>query len=501
MGVIIRQSLKRSIIHYLAVVIGAVNMLFIYSRWTREYGLAQTIIDDALMLSPFLLLGVNALPVRFFPQFSDDEKKRHAFFSLIFTGAIVGIVFTLLIFLIFRLHLRDALVNADDDPLFSSYVFWSVPLAMVVAISSLMSGMASILHRIVVPAIYEQLLPKIGLGLIILAVAYFTWSTHIFMLVYVGLYTLIMLGTLFYFWRLARPQWVPFWKYFTKADYSEFRIYMLYGIIGSIGVALAFRIDTFMVTKLMNDVQTTGVYKIIIYFTTFVEIPYMSIAIIAGPILSKAITDNNLGEVKSIYQNASIILTVLGGWIMLGLLVNVKELFGILPNSEYYEGAFLTVLFSGLARFINLLFSTDNEIISYSKYFRFNFYMIMLLAVSNVIFNFILIPKFGFTGAASATLISMVLFSLGKVLFIYYRFHIWPFTAATAFTLLLGLAVFFVVNAISIPGSDVIKIIVKGVLVTGLFLGPVLFFRWAPQLNTLIVNVWDRLKSYQSWLK
>ena len=494
MGVIIRQSFKRSLVHYLAVGIGALNMLFIYSRWTKEYGLAQTIIDDALMLAPFLLLGVNALPIRYFPRYSHDDKKRNAFYSLIFCGAILGSLVTLVVFFVFRHEFRDALVNADDDPLFRSYVFWSVPLAIVVALSSLLVNLTANLHRIVVPAILDQLIPKVGLGVIILAVFYFSWSHHTYMLAYVSIYTIILLGLLIYFWHQARPVWEPFWKYFTQTEYREFFNYMLIGIIGSIGVALAFRIDTFMVTKLMNNVQLTGVYKIITYFTTFIEIPYLSITMIAGPILSKAITNENYDEVRTIYQSASIILAVLGGWIFIGLLVNVRELFSLLPNSDEYQGAFIVVLFSGLARYINLLFSTDNEIIGYSKYFRFNFYMVIFLALSNVIFNFWLIQIYGFIGAALATFIAMAMFSLAKVLFIYYRFHVWPFTQATMYTLLLGVVVFFIVNALPVGGHNLIKIIIKSSLVTALFLGPIMYFGWAPQLNDLWEKLWRRIR-------
>jgi O-antigen/teichoic acid export membrane protein len=71
----------------------------------------------------------------------------------------------------------------------------------------------------------------------------------------------------------------------------------------------------------------------------------------------------------------------------------------------------------------------NGEIITYSKYYQFNLIAIGLLIALNVSLNllFIKVLNYGIEGVAVASLISMLLFNLSKLLFIYKKFKILPF--------------------------------------------------------------------------
>ena len=77
----------------------------------------------------------------------------------------------------------------------------------------------------------------------------------------------------------------------------------------------------------------------------------------------------------------------------------------------------------------NMATGFNSEIISYSKYFRFNIISVLVLVVLNISLNvyFLTQTNLGIIGVAFASLIAMTLFNSFKLYFIYSKFGILPF--------------------------------------------------------------------------
>ena len=71
MGVIIRQSIKGTLVNYLGVAIGFVTIFFVLTSYlnTEEVGLTRVLIDAAVLFSSFAQIGTGSSIVRFFPYF------------------------------------------------------------------------------------------------------------------------------------------------------------------------------------------------------------------------------------------------------------------------------------------------------------------------------------------------------------------------------------------------------------------------------------------------
>ena len=83
MGVIQRQSIKRSLVSYIGVGVGVISTLFIYPLESTLYGRIQFVLSVALLLSPVFSLGVKSLAVRFYPEFSEKKEGDRGLFSLL----------------------------------------------------------------------------------------------------------------------------------------------------------------------------------------------------------------------------------------------------------------------------------------------------------------------------------------------------------------------------------------------------------------------------------
>ena len=102
----------------------------------------------------------------------------------------------------------------------------------------------------------------------------------------------------------------------------------------------------------------------------------------------------------------------------------------LLPTHENLVSSIPVILILGFNVLVNMGTGFNGEIITYSKYYKFNLIAILLLVIMNVSLNllFILYFRLGIEAVAVASLLSMVVFNVAKLLFIYKKFKLFPFS-------------------------------------------------------------------------
>ena len=129
MGIVIRQSLKASIVTYLGTAIGTFNVIFLYNQFLNqnEVGLiAGALVSIPLIFASFTQLGIPQLAVRFFPHFDDPENGHNGFFTFLLIAPLFG----LSLFTLGYLSLKETLnsLYADTSPLLPRYFYYIIPL-------------------------------------------------------------------------------------------------------------------------------------------------------------------------------------------------------------------------------------------------------------------------------------------------------------------------------------------------------------------------------------
>ena len=109
MGIIIRQGLKNSIVTYFGVVIGVINILFLFNKFLtpEQLGLYAAITSFPVVFASFSNLGTPHIAVRFFNQFENPANKHNGFFGYLLLAPLVGFSINL----IFYLLLHDTFCN------------------------------------------------------------------------------------------------------------------------------------------------------------------------------------------------------------------------------------------------------------------------------------------------------------------------------------------------------------------------------------------------------
>ncbi|MCD4769847.1 MAG: polysaccharide biosynthesis C-terminal domain-containing protein, partial [Bacteroidales bacterium] len=254
----------------------------------------------------------------------------------------------------------------------------------------------------------------------------------------------------------------------------------LFGIIAGLsGIAIA-NIDKYMVNH-FEGLGSAGIYSIAVYFAALILIPGRALGKVAVPIIAEAWKRNDLKEINMVYSKSSINQFILGMLIFLGVLGNLDNILRILPP-EYGTGGLVIILF-GLANLINSSSGVSANILGTSHIYKIQTYLMIFLIALVIITNIIFIPLLGISGAALASLISMVIFTGLRVFILKRKFGFWPYNYKHLVTIILGAITYIIVYMV--PQTGLIPdLIIRSLLISIIFGAGVYLLNISVEVNT-----------------
>jgi O-antigen/teichoic acid export membrane protein len=245
-------------------------------------------------------------------------------------------------------------------------------------------------------------------------------------------------------------------------------------------------IDKYMIKHYM-DIDNIAFYSVAIFIAMVISIPSRAMHQITYPITAKLMSEQKWEELNELYKKTSITLQVIGGLLLVGILVNINQLYLLLPK-EYSQGLFV-VFTIGLSKYFDLMLGNNNAIIFNSKYYKAVLSLGIVLVVLIVLLNMYFIPSYGLNGAATATLIAITLYSLAKLLFVILRMNLFPFTFKTIVALGVVIITFLVFYYWDFTFHPVINITIKSILVSAFYLGLCHVFKISSDINFVMNSV------------
>ncbi|MBC7439121.1 MAG: hypothetical protein H7250_03940, partial [Flavobacterium sp.] len=170
-------------------------------------------------------------------------------------------------------------------------------------------------------------------------------------------------------------------------------------------------------------------FSIGVTLASAIAIPATGIFSLYAPIISDFLKNNQLAELNKKYKETAKLLFFIGAILYSCIFLGIENLFQMLPTHESLMASVPIILILGFNVLVNMGTGFNGEIITYSKYYKFNLIAIALLVILNVGLNliFILVFKLGIEAVAYASLLSMVVFNMSKLWFIYLKFKLFPF--------------------------------------------------------------------------
>ena len=467
MSVVARQSFKYSIIGYLGFLLGTVSAIFIFPFDMVFYGKLRFVLSATLMLVPFVVFGLSYSNVYFFGK-AKEEGKHQNLFSL----SLVGVGINFLIFLLGFFAFFYIFSSFQEDSELWDMKRLILPMVLVMSISAVFNRYISNFKRIVVPNIFENIFPKLAnLGAFCLFFFLGT-SEKISYGFFLGVFVLGLIGYVLYTNKLEKIA-PDFSTDFIKKDklWKEILNYSFYGFLGNLGSFLALNISNYMIGEKLSF-EENGIYSTVFSVVQLISIPSMGLYNISAPIISKHFADDTIKELDVYYKKTSLSLFFLGLVLFSCIAVGYPYLTDFMPKSgKLLLEAQPLVWVIGFALLFELATGFNSHIISMSKYYRFNIYVMLFLAVLTTSLNFYFINKtsLGILGISISYAVSLTIFNLTKIAFNYYQFKVSPFTIEMLYSVILATLAISVAIVLPNFSNSFLNLVYKPALVLIIF--------------------------------
>ena len=479
-----KQAFLFTIINYVGILIGIISTLFIYPKNKELLGVFRYVEALSLTLFPILLLGASQALINFNPKLELDFKKKLFNYSIFSIIIISFLLFTIVFGLSFFSYFKGM-----------KYIYFAFPIAICLAFIELFKKQATIIQKIAAPTFFDNIIPKIALPIIFSLLLFQYISVEKSLLFYIASYILIFILVACYIIYYFKPnfdlKFEPLFKQVSKKEYYRFS---MFAFAGSLGSVFAFRIDALMIPKFIS-MEALGTFSIGVTLASALAVPATGIFTLYAPIISNYLKTENYAELNMKYKEVSKLLFFIGAILYSCIFLGIENLFMLLPTHENLIASIPVILILGFNVLVNMGTGFNGEIITYSKYYKFNLIAILLLVIMNISLNllFILYFKFGIEAVAFASLLSMVVFNTAKLLFIYKKFKLFPFDES--YLRLLGVFLFVLTLIYFLPNFNSILFNLIYKTTVCIFLNTIIIYqlKLVYQLNFWIDKIKNRI--------
>ena len=486
MGIVLNQSLKNTIITYVGFAIGGINTIYFYPFFlgATYYALANYILSSANVIMPIFAIGMQNTLVKFYSQYNtNEERSRFLSFTVLFPLVII-IPMYLIGFYYFE---EISYFLSKKNSIVKNYI-WLIPfIGLCMAYFEIFYAWL----RVHMHSVFGNFIKEVGLRLfssiLIIGVYYNIISVEGFVYATALVYFLALVITMFYAFKIQKPVF----QFTIPDNVKEVLVYTFYIILSGSVANLLLDGDKMILNQYMN-IENIAYYSVATYIALVISVPSRAMHQIVYPITAKLMHEDKHDEMNILYKKTSINLQIVGGFVMLGIFVNINQLYELVPVE--YKGGIPVVFMIGLSKYFDLILGNNNAIIFNTKYYRAVLFLGVLLVVLTIALNMVFIPIYGIIGSAFATLLSITLYSLAKLLFVVKRLDLYPFTKQTLYSLVLTTFLFLLFYFWSFPFYPIVSIVLKSILITIAYVYLNYRFKISPEINQVIDTILVKLK-------
>ncbi len=482
MGIIIKQSVRGAFWSYLGIAVGYINVGIIMPQFfdTAQIGLIQIFIAVSLIFSQFATLGFTSVINRMFPVFRNPEKQHSGFLFLALVTGIAGFALSVAGFVLLKPWIIES--NIEKSPLLVDYLFLLMPLVFMRLLFTLLDNYNKVLYDAVTGTFWLEFMHKVINLLLIILFAFGLINFRQFFFGYIISMSMPVIPVIYVLIRRNEFHLKPNWVYLTRPVKKEVGTVMTFGFVNGLAAILMMNVDKIFVNHYLS-LDEVGIFGVCALFATLIKVPYNSISKISVGIIAESWRRNDVAHIQEIYQKSALNQAIAGTLIFVGILVNLHNIFEILPP-VYSDGKWVLVIYSAGMLLVTII-GMAATITETSKYYRVSTLFMLISVVAQFILSYFLIPRYGITGAAVATIITLFINFGLLALLQRVAFDITGISMKIIPVLFIGLISFGA--GWLIPGMSLIPdIILRSTMVSLLYVGMVYVSGISPETNSLI---------------
>lgn len=453
MSTIRKQSIVSSVVIYIGFALGFINTYLFARGFTEtQYGLTGTFVAIAVMMFSFSQLGMTSYIYKFYPYYKENlPAAKNDMVTIALAVSLTGFLLVVLAGWLFK----DFVIQkyGTNSPELITYYYWLFPFGLGLTIFTILESYAWQFGKSVLTNFLREVFFR--LLTTVLIVLYFTNVIKTFDL-FIKIYSLThlvtaltLVGYLIFTQRLHITFTI---SRVTRKFYKKILALISFIWGGGLVLNLSQIFDTLVIAAVLpNGLAYAGIYTLAQNMASLVQAPQRAIVAASIAPLSQAWKDKDFVKINRIYHRSSINQLLFSVGIFVLIWINFTD--GVL-TFELKKG-FLQAkdifLFIGLMRIIDMGTGVNAQIIATSTFWRFEFITGVLLLATALPLNYILTkqlslirPDLGVIGPAISNLIAFSIYNTIRYFFLLKKFNMQPFSRKTLYTLLLGLACYYI---------------------------------------------------------
>lgn len=490
-----RQSILSTLFVYAGFLTGFFNT-FLFTRQgspftPSEYAMTGIFIAVGNIMFAFANMGMVSVVYKFYPYYKDNlSSKKNDLVGWSIVVCLIGFVFVIFGGMVFK----DLIVRkfGGNSPLFLQYFRWIFPFGFGILFFSLFEVFGwNIRQSVFTTFLREVFFKLLVLALIFLLSFHFIDSFDGFIKLYSFTYGITALVLMFFLIAKGEFHFTLKVSRVTQKFYKKMASMAVLVYAGGIVFMVANFIDTLVIMSLLGT-GPAGIFSLGLVAASLVQAPQRGAAAAATPVLAQAWKDKNYEKIRLIYQRSGINLLIASLGIFFLVWLSYEDIIITFRLQPAYLDSLWIFFFIGLARIVDLGTGVNAQIINTSIFWRFEFISGIILLSTIVPLNYILVKHFGIVGAGYSNLIAMTIYNLIRIIFLYRKFNMHPFSMKTVYAVLLAVG-FYALCYFSFQSLHGFSgIFIKSVVYMTLFGGAVLYFDLTPDAIPVLKTIRKR---------
>lgn len=424
MGLVQKDAFRTTVISYVGILIGYLNkgVLFLIILSTAQIGLINLIVSIGTLFAQLANFGTVYVTWKFFPFLKNEEKKHHGFlpFVLLIVGA--GIILYSGLYILFRDQIQQGYI--EKSPMFLDYYFWILPIGISYALFIVLETYLRSLYKNIIAVFAYEVVLRLATTVILVL----KWVNLISFELFVGLHSLLYIiptmVLVIYLGRIdefhVRVSTIQIPKRFKKIIFY----FSSFSYINTLGGVWVSSLDVLMIAQFVG-LKAAGIFSTVVFLAGVLQVPFKSILRVSSPLVSDHWKHREMDKMKELYTKVSSVSLVIGLSMFLLCWVNIDFLFSFI-KSEFREGIWV-FFFIMIGRLVDMYFGINGSIFSTSKKYRYDIFFTVFLIIAVYLLNYWLIPILGIVGAAISTSIALIVYNVGRLLFVWIAYKLHPF--------------------------------------------------------------------------
>lgn len=495
MGIVFRQSIKASIVTLTGAILAAViTFLQPYVLPVEEVGLVTNIIFTGAIIQLFVSLGMASAVAYQTQKYPPDDERRKALFTMAVVITLITTSFISVGLLLFKQNILS-LYKTEDRQLLSRYYHLIPTLIFIWSVMTLFEQYLIANVKIALSALAKEVILRI-FNLILIALLFFEIiNAEQFINATVIAYIIPLAIMYIVSARIHGFGYTFKKKLFTNKEYRGILHFAWYHLLIVVSLNVLNYIDTLLLGIYdATGMEAIGIYSRAIMIATIVYLPFRAMATASMPILNEAFLGNNMPKVRDLFTRAGINILVAGIGMFVIMAMNLDNAVKILPKG--YEEVKPLVLILMAGKLVDMATGLNNELISISKYYKFNFRAAAFLLAMVIILDRIFIPQYGMYAAAWVATFSLAAFNIIKLIFLYIKMKLHPFNKNTFLILIAGLVA--VIPGYFMPDlqNPFIDTIIRSIIIIITYVIMLIWLKPSPDFNQYLQQVRQNKKLF-----